>query len=197
MATLPSGRTWATNDEPTAAQFNKDLKDAWAYFWNPPRVRVYRSTQQTVAGGLPANLTLLTWTSETFDTDGMFSGTVGTPSSRLTVVTAGIYEVCLHIEWEPVNNADAGHRMVCVNKNYNGATIVATSAEIGYDSAMIANNDSTGAPQTSHLTFLHPFSIGDYIEATAYNSGTPDTDTHWGSGAPNRSTFGMIWLGTV
>lgn len=191
MATLPSGRTWVTNDEPTAKMFNTDLRDAYAFFWNPPRVRVYRATSQTIpSSGVSA--TLLTWDTETFDSDGMHAS--GSPS-RLTVVTAGIYEVTLHMEYQVRNVVDNGHRFVAVHKNNASAVVFGSANEIGYDHAIQADNDTSGAPQTNHLTFLHSFAAADYIEATCYSTCNTTVATHEVSA--DRTFFQMIWLGTA
>jgi hypothetical protein len=191
MADIPNPRTWVTNDEPTATMLNAQLRTPYNdFFWNPPRVMVHHSAGQSLASG---TFTLLTWDTEWFDSDGMHS--TSTNPSRLTCITAGIYEIHLHIEWESIDDADAGHRFASVNLNNSGGTTPLTSAEIAWDHQIVSDNDSTGAPQTTNIAFLWPLTASDYVEALAMQTSAVDPlDTVHVAAA--RTTFGAVYMGT-
>lgn len=190
MATVPTPRTWVNGDTPTGSMLNENLREAFEFLMNPPRVHVYNSTALFSDG----THTLLTWDTEVYDTDGMHNGS---NPSRLTAVTTGIYEITLHVEWEIVNEANGGNRYVMIQKNNSGGTTPDTSAEIGIDSAMIGNNESVG-PQTNHLVIFHHLTAGDYIEALARATGDGgNVDTIPGGGLGARTFFAARWMGTT
>ena len=190
MATLPSPRTWATSDEPTAVMLNTDLRDAYGMFWNPPRALVYRSTGQSITA---STYTLLVWDSEWYDSDGMHSTSLNT--SRLTCVTSGVYEVVVHIEWQVTNDPTPGTRVVTVQKNNNGGLTPFTSTEIAADVQIVEISDATGRPQTNHLTFLVALTVGDYLECVVAHTAASARSTVESAG--NRTTFGMLWMGAT
>lgn len=193
MATLPGPRTWATNDEPTASMFNADLRDAYGFFWNVPRVRVYKSTSQSLADD---TATVLTWDSEVFDSDGMHEPT--THPTRLTVVTAGIYEITVHIEWQIVSDGtdvNTDHRYAGIFKNNNGGTTWVSSACVGYDHQLQTNNDASGAPQTNHFSIFKECAANDYFEVLAEHIANRSVTTH--EITNSRTFFSMLWMGTV
>lgn len=191
MATVPAPRTWSNGDEPTAAMLNTDLRDAYdGFFWNPPRCRVYKASSQSLATGAQA---VLTWDSEVFDSDGMHD-----PSSnptRLTVRTAGIYEITVHIEWEIKNVTDNSHRWVGVHKNNSAGTTWGTSAQLNYDHQIQTDNDTSGAPQSNHCSIFKECAVNDYFEVLAEQSANATVTTH--ESVNTRSFFSMLWLGTI
>lgn len=201
MATVPSPRTWTTGETPTATELNTELRDAWNFFANPPRVKVYRASAQSVTGDVSGNSTdiLMTWTSEIYDTDGMFSGSVGTPSSRLTVVTAGIYQVMLHVNFTPLNDSSPGCRYTAIKLNASGVADLDASGEqlkqIGNDVVRLTNSN-TSLPQTSHVSLQMYLAQGDYIEACIGSSFNGGQNTLV-SGAETRTFFGMRWMGVI
>lgn len=190
MADIPNPRTWVTNDEPTATMLNAQLRKPYNdFFWNPPRVQVHRSSGQSLTGG---TLTLMLWDTEWFDSDGMHNNSSNT--SRLTCVTAGLYEITLHIEWNSINNADAGHRFAFINLNNNGGTTPGTSAEIAWDHQIVSDNDSSGAPQTNHISLLWPLTAGQYVEGLCMQTSATTVSTVHVAAA--RTTFAAVYVGT-
>ena len=189
MVSLPAPRTWATNDEPTAQMLNIDLRDAYGVYWNVPRVRVYKATGQSLA---TSTRTVLTWDTEVFDSDGMWSSG---NNSRLTVVTAGIYEITAHIEWEIVNNADNGHRYIAIMRSNSAGTTFGTANEMAFDHQIQKDSDASGSPQTNHLSILKECTAGQYFEVLADHTANTTVDTIESAGS--RTFFSMLWLGTV
>lgn len=189
MATLPSPRTWASGDNPTATQLNTDIRDGFSFLLNPPRVLVYRSAGQTSSG----SETLLTWDREIFDSDGLHSTSSNT--SRLTVVTAGVYEVVLHIDWAVTVDASPGNRFATVQKNNAGGTTPGSATEIGSDYITGALSNASN-PEVNHLVFQHLFSAGDYIEALARCTDAGGRSTVSAGGSEHLTYFGMFWMGT-
>jgi hypothetical protein len=197
MVAVPSPRTWTDGETPTATMLNTELRDAYAFFANRPRVKVYRSTAQTIttSGGV-SNDQVLTWTHSIYDSDGMFNAarTGGSSDSRLTAVTAGSYLIMLHVNWDPINDASPGSRYAAVKLNANGDNDIDTNlnTQIGNDITRLTNSDTT-LPQTNHISLQYYLGAGDYVEAmigTSYNSQNTLV-----TGAEQRTWFGMRWIG--
>jgi hypothetical protein len=202
MATIPSPRTWTNGEEVLESLLDQELKTNWNFFANPPRVKVYNTTGQTIlaAVGTATQDQLLVWDTEVYDTDGMHSTSVNT--SRLTCVTGGAYQVILHLNWSLDNQiSDAthgpGNKYTSVRLNNAGGVTptVNQNSYLGTDIAHILPSDGLG-PQTSHINFQCNLVAGDYIEAVASTSSFANTVTIV-SGQPSRSFFAMRWIGTV
>lgn len=187
MATIPSPATWATGQTPTATDLNTELRDNWGFFANPPRVKVYKSTAIAVTGD-----TLMTWDTEIYDTDGMWSSGA---NSRLIAKTAGVYQVELHINWQLINNASPGSRYAAVKLNAAGDSDLDLNLGFQYacDAVRIANSDGSGIPQSSHCSAQILMAVNDYVEAVC---GTDFNVNSIVAGAANRTFFGMRWIGT-
>jgi hypothetical protein len=189
MATIPSPRTWSTGDPVRAAYFQSDIHDAFEFLLNVPLVHVSHSTGQTGS----TDEFLMEWDTEDIDTDGMFNE--GTSASRLTIQTAGLYEVILHIDWEIISDGTPSTRMASVQKNNNGGVIMGTAAEIGDDQTRPTDNNAV-VPQSSHLVLVHNFVAGDYIEAVARCTDTSDFDTV-NAGLEYLTFFAARWIGSA
>jgi hypothetical protein len=171
--------------------FNTELRDNHEFLWNPPRAMVWKTAGQSIVSD---TWTLMTWDTEWFDTDGIWSSGA---SSRLTAITTGVYEITIHVEWEVVNHASPGNRAVTIQKSNAGGTTIKQNSEIGYDAQMVKVSDASGAPQTNHLTFHHPLTAGQYIEALCWQSKSLNVVTVESSGLAPRTYFSMIWMGTT
>lgn len=193
MATVPTPRTWVSGDTPTATELNLDVRDGWGFLANPPRCKVYSTTGHTVttSGGL-SNDTTMTWDTEIYDTDGIHSS--GSPS-RLTCVTAGVYQIVLHVNWNPVNDASPGVRYAAVKLNAGGVADIDTSLtnQIGNDISRLTNSN-TSLPQTNHISLQYLMIAGDYIEAMLGTSFSSQSTIV--VGAASRTFFAMRWIGT-
>ena len=201
MATIPSPRTWTNGEEVLETYLDTDLRDGWRFFTNPPRVKVYNSTGQTLAGSASGiNHTLMTWDTEIYDTDGMHSTSSNT--GRLTAVTAGAYQVILHVNWSidnSVSNISVGpgnrYSSVHLNDTTNADPTSNPTRQIGTDISHMLPSDGLG-PQTSHINFQRFFTAGDYITAVVTTSSTQSVTTIV-SGQPTRTFFAMRWIGTT
>lgn len=106
----------SVGDAVTAADYNIMANDVISFRNNsgvvPPAVRLERGTAQSISNTTD---TLVTWPTEVFDTDGMYTAT----SDTITVVTAGIYQINVTVEFA-VNAT--GIRVVSLLKNPSSAS---------------------------------------------------------------------------
>jgi hypothetical protein len=165
-------RTWVTSEVVTAALLNTHLRDnlLWAGFHHG--CRAYKSANQTVGIGATD---LVTWNSESYDTDGFHSTSSNT--GRFVATVAGYYEV----SFEPAVDADASHHngryITSLRKNAAGASGGGTSLE----SASFAGHSFTQAGIVHWSGFL---SAADYVEAF-FNSTTEARDVIGGEDFTN------------
>lgn len=121
-------------------------------------VQACRATR-TVAQSITDNtVTTVAFDDELFDTDGMHSVSVN--NSRITIVTAGFY-------------------MVGFNGTFAaGSDYVRTFAELvmNVGATSLGRNQtpgtSTSVQQTLHVSCMHQFDAGDYIEVQIYQDNT-------------------------
>ena len=191
MATIPSPRTWSTGDTPTDTQLNTDLRDAYGFLMNPPRVKVYSNAGQSFATseGIITN-----WDTQVYDSDGMWSSGA---ASKLVAVTAGWYEVILHLNWEVYNNSNPGNRFAAVKKNAASDPDIdagGRAAIVGEDSQFLSPSSSD--PQTNHICTIVRLSAADYLEAVAYNTVSTSRSIIV-SGVPAETFFGMRWMAAL
>ncbi len=85
--------TRATGYLVTAAVWNQDAVANPKFLARPPSVRVQKSTEQSIASAVWRSMS---WNTEVWDTDTMWSSTAAT---RLDVNTAGKYLVSASIGW--------------------------------------------------------------------------------------------------
>lgn len=156
MATVPGTKTAAVGDKITAADYNAYTRDATAFWEGPPRCKVWNSTGISLT---TATMTLLTWDSESWDTDSMHSTTTNT--SRLVATTAGLYTVTVAVD---LPGTTAGTRALNVRKNAAGGSGAGT--QVSYIFTAPANNTGSGQTQT----FDVQMAANDYLEVFAYQS---------------------------
>jgi hypothetical protein len=121
----------------------------------PPLCRANQTGNTSIANN---TTTAMPFNAENYDTDGMHSTTSNT--TRLTVVTAGVYALTAQVTWD-INNT--GIRVI--NLRLNGATNIAFCSQ--------TNN---GASNFTEMTVSTQYSLAaaDYVEATVYqNAGGP------------------------
>jgi hypothetical protein len=121
VATLPSPRTWATGDAHTAARDNLEIRDALTFLLESPTCSLMASTVSTTSGVDK----LISWDSETYDSDTMHS--TGTNPSRVTATTAGVYLITGLLPW---STSSSGFRELNIRSNaagsFSGGTLVRT-----------------------------------------------------------------------
>ncbi len=110
-------------------------------------VRVFRTSTQSITQN---SLTLVSWNSESYDTDGMHDNS--TNPERLTVVNAGKYHVSVCIRWDELV---IGHIQTQIVQTISGSPLI-----VARDTTYMPN---TGSPPAQ--TFGVDLSIlaGDYV----------------------------------
>ena len=178
---VPSQGTVAVGDKITASLWNDDVKDAVNFLLSPPRCKVYKTANQSIANGAYA---CLTWNAEAFDTDTMHDNT--TSNSRITFTTAGTYQITLNLYMQ---SNSTGNRLATIEKNGtttqgSGTVIMET---LGYYPPAVTHNGFS-------LTTMASFSAGDYIQAFVYQSSGGALNVSGTSEA--HSSFSARWVAT-
>jgi len=176
---VPSQGTVAVGDKITASLWNDDVRDAVNFLISAPRVKVYKTANQSIANAAYA---CLTWNAEAFDTDTMHNN--ATSNSRITFTTAGTYQVTLNVFWA---TNGTGNRVLTIEKN--GTTAINSGTKvidpIGFTPIAA---DSNGVS----FTFLATFSAADYIQAFVYQSSGGSLNLNAGTEA--SSSFSARWV---
>lgn len=178
MATVPSLTTQVTGGLAGAAWANS-VKDGVDFLvGSGSNALPIAVVQQSVVQSVPASTwTVLTFTSELLDSDGMHS--TATNTGRLTAVTAGWYLVAAQYGWG--SHASSTRRIVGVRKNGGSAPTEGRSDTLSWG----GSNGSVG------ITTMVQMSVGDYIEVVAYQDSGGALDT--ATSADLRSAFTAIW----
>jgi hypothetical protein len=87
MPAVPIPRTWAVNDNLSAARLNTELRDLANFALEPPWCRLTRASTLPLTTG---NYTVLTWPTETSDTYSLHDPT---QPSRINIAYDGEYEL--------------------------------------------------------------------------------------------------------
>jgi len=156
---VPSQGTVAVGDKITASLWNDDVRDAVNFLISPPRVKVYKTANQSIA---TSSWTCLTWNAEAFDTDTMHDNV--TDNSRITFTTAGKYLITLNCFWANNSTGSRNHKI-----ELNGTTTEGSGTNIIQPFAVAPVAVSyTGAS----ISFIKTFAANDYINAFVWqNSG--------------------------
>ena len=176
---VPSQGTVAVGDKVTASLWNDDVRDAVNFLISPPRVKVYKTANQSIANAAYA---CLTWNAEAFDTDTMHDN--ATSNSRITFTTAGTYQVTLNCLWA---NNSTGLRNHTIEKN--GTTTQGSGTTIIEPFAIqpVAATHS-GASISVSASFV----AGDYIQAFVFqNSGGA---LNLAGNSESHSSFSARWV---
>lgn len=157
----------------TSAFYNEQTRDNLNYLYSPPMCLVQRTTALT---GYTSN-TDITWSSERYDTDAMFSS-----GTDITIKTAGIYLVNCHIE--AYGNATISRISPRIHKN--GNVSVAQESPV---------NASTGTNTT--VSIVSSFAVNDTITlrvlftgGSAYAIGGSATEDN-----VSQTRLSVTWLG--
>lgn len=154
MATIPSLPLF-TSGVAKSGPLNR-LRDAIAFWQNPPAAMVVKSVAQNVLTG---TVTLVTFETTSYDTD-----TIVTSSSRLTAKTSGRYAIGGKLTFAA--NA-TGFRRIQIRKNAagspTGGTLLIVETTSAITTAGVATPVSLGAGPEFQLA------ANDYIEAFAHH----------------------------
>lgn len=172
MATLPVQRTWTVGLDVDAAMLNDDVRDAVNFFLNAPTCRVYNSA--AITGIATSTRTALTFNSERYDNDGIHS--TATNTSRLTCVTAGVYDI--------FGVADLGANATGIRQieiRLNGSTLLAVAGTPG---------NASNVPLS--ISTKYKLAVGDYVELTIFH--TAGTNLDVGANGNYSPEFGCSWV---
>lgn len=137
--------------------------------WGNAAARVTKSGAQSIT---TSSDTLLTWDTETLDSDSIHSTSVNT--GRITIVTPGTYAIGAFVEW--ATNATGGRQAYI---RLNGTTIIARDARPA--------TSTTYFPSCSPAT-LYPLNAGDYLEVFVYQDS---------GGSLNVNSSSAFWASRV
>src|SRR6266498_3118145 len=159
----------------TAALWNSQVRDTGNFFLGVPHVILAQGTAQTIATSAFA---ALLFDVEIRDNDSVHSTVSNT--SRITIVTAGWYEVSGTVGW--AGNA-TGQRLSHWAVNGTGAdrTEISANATLG---------TSTGYAACTTSLFLN---VGDHLELHIWQNTGGNLNTN--VGATTRSRAAARWLG--
>lgn len=133
-------------------EWNTDIVDNIRFLADPPRVFTYRSSNQSIPN---ATETTVTFNAEKFDTDAMHSTSVNT--SRITAVTAGLYQITLRLYFAANST---GYRWGRIYLNGVGFTLL--------------DVDTADAPSSTAGTVFcqveQYLDVGEYVEASCYQT---------------------------
>ena len=156
---VPSQGTVAVGDKITASLWNDDVRDAVNFLISPPRCKVYKTANQSIANSAWA---CLTWNAEAFDSDTMHDNT--TSNSRITFTTAGTYQITYNAMWA---NSATGLRNHTIEKN--GTTTQGSGTTIIEPFAI---SPVAATHSGASISVIASFVAGDWIQAFAWqNSG--------------------------
>jgi hypothetical protein len=144
---------------------------------NPPACRVYHNTTQSLTD---ITETTVAFNSERFDTDTMHD-TV-TNNSRITIKTAGIYEITANLEIAQSADYVAAYAYI----RLNGATL------IGIDGGPIA---STSQGIRLNPKTLWKCAVNDYLEVRAYQDNTANAARNIAASNVGQADFMAVWVG--
>lgn len=173
MATIPTPRTWITDEFVDAALLNNHVRDPFNFLIDAPAAGVFNSADFVVANNTE---TAITFDSERWDNDAIHSTSVN--PSRLTCVTAGVYNISGCIVWTA--NA-TGVRTASLR--LNGGSPIArksiTSNTAAFDAEMpIATQWKLG--------------VGDYIELVGFQTSGGNLNAR--AIAPLSPQIAMTWM---
>jgi len=156
---VPSQGTVAVGDKITASLWNDDVRNAVNFLISPPRVKVYKTANQSVANSTWA---AVAWTAETFDTDTMHDNT--TNNTRITFTTAGTYQIVFNVFWAANTT---GSRYVTIEKN---GTTTQGSGTVLLDGLSVPASTASGTSFGQSITFIEEFAAADWINLFVFQT---------------------------
>jgi hypothetical protein len=176
---VPSQGTVAVGDKITASLWNDDVRDAVNFLISPPRVKVYKTANQSIA---TSSWACLTWNAEAFDTDTMHDN--ATANSRITFTTAGTYQIIYNAFWA---NNDTGLRNHTIEKNGTTTQNSGTTIIEPFAISPVAASHSGAS-----ISVLASFVAGDWIQAFVWqNSGGA---LNLSGGSESHASFSARWV---
>jgi hypothetical protein len=152
MPTIPTPPDFTAGQVLTAAELDS-ISEVLNFWASPPRVQVYDTTALTHTTS--STWYLNTWDSELYDTDTMHSTVTNT--SRITIQTAGVYEICGQAGF---SDDPTGTRGINIRLN-------AAGSQSGGTSLVQTNHPATPDSSSCHVAtpvILWELDAGDYLE---------------------------------
>jgi hypothetical protein len=178
---LPTVRTWVASEFVTATTMNGDPRDVENFLWQPPRVSVYKSANQTLTNNVEA---VVSFNTELYDPYSTAMHDNATNNSRLVARETGLYTVNLFM----IFGADIdGQRQYTVEKNAGGTPNAGTELA---NAAFDATSATIG--MRIFRTFDVPLTSGDYIELFAFHTAGANLDLV--GGTQSDTSFQMRWF---
>lgn len=175
MTALPAAHLWTAGDTPDAPAFN-DVSSAMRFLLGPPEAYVWQTTSGAQAI-TTATFTAASFNAERLDRDTMW--TSGAPT-RLTIITAGWYEVEYGVFWDTV--ADNTWRVSALRPN--GVTAQQVAQDVR------ANGSSDFMQRSSHDLFLN---ASDYLELMVMHARGSSLSTKVGTLAGDHTFLHARW----
>ena len=178
--TYTAPTTIAVGDALTASLYNTYVGTNVANLIVPPSLRLERGTTLSIANGTD---TLVTWPTEVFDTDGMYTAI----SDTITVQTAGIYQINTTVEFSANTS---GIRVVSLLKN---------PASAGDGSSRLASTtvqatSSSGGNCVISCSTIASLVATDTIKVHVYHSAGTAVNVA-STGSPLQTNVSMAWIG--
>lgn len=198
MTTVPTTRYWAPGENPTAAQMNQYYRDPLNWLrTSSPICRLYR----TASFAIPHNtrrLVLFGAGTELEDNDSMHD--TSTNTGRITLNTAGVYEVTCRLSWDTgfsTSNVSGYEWDMYLALNETATADGTAPASIAEDPRLQTEWNATGTTDWVSYGFTEYVVTngGDQLTLWAYQNTTGATQNLVaGQGA---CTFSARWVGGV
>ena len=171
--------TVSSGDAITASLYNTYVGTNVANLIVPPSLRLERATTLSIATGTD---TLVTWPTEVFDTDGMYTAI----SDTITAQTAGIYQVNATVEFSANTT---GFRVLSLCKNPSAASDGASRI-----ASNVVQASQGGANTLLSCSCIVSLVATDTIKVHVYH--TAGTAVNVAStGSPLQTNVSMAWIG--
>lgn len=164
--------------KPSATAFYTMASSGVPSWKTPAYGGFYDTTNQTAAAGVATAITF----NSTYVNDGI---TIGTPTSRIVVGTAGLYNIQFSIQF---NNPNAAADNTVVWIKFNGANVPNSSSWVS-----VPGKHAGGDGQAlMSLNIFLPFAVNDYFELFWQNTNGTSSIQTIASGANYPASPGVI-----
>lgn len=178
MTSVPTPKTWITNEDLTSADVNARITAVLTFLLNRPMVRLRQTATQTLTTG---TFTTITFTTEDLDDnpDGSTSHSTSVNTGRFTAVYAGWHTFRGAVTFAADTSGVRDSRWT-----KNGAAVSASAA----GTLPLTGGATTGLKARTLGIFLD---VADYVELQAYHSKGSNLDTV--SSSEQASSMEGLW----
>lgn len=177
---VPTPPVAAVGQQLSASWWNNSAEPPLSFLQDPPKCSVYNSTGVSIANAA-ANGTLMTYDTETEDSDNMHS--TSTNLGRITMNTPGRYDYNI---FSMLPNVPTTYSQYVINARINSGGVATGGTSIrSWDFSTPG-----GAPCQASISFSKVFAIGDYVEVfysqTSGSARTTNTSGQYCNGVQAR-----------